>query len=333
LNILFTLEKGLTRERYFPPEAMEDLAKLGNLMINDSGRPFTEAEMADRIGEADICLTHWNCPAFTHAVLERAGKLRLIAHAAGSVAYMVTDEVYERGIKVCSSNRVMARYVAEGTLAYMLAGLRMIPQHDRLMKSGRQHERLENSRFNLIHARIGMIGLGTVGRFLLDLLRPFDVRVRLYDPYLDDRSLKNYPFVETCSLEEALAWGDIVTVHASLTPETRHMLDTGKLRLIRDGALFVNTARGAIVDETALTDELVSGRINAVLDVFEDEYLSMESPLRRIGNAILMPHMAYSGGRRELTWAMIGEIGRFIRGEPLEYEIPFEKYRLMTRGG
>ena len=134
MNILVTLQKGETWDVHFPQETIIALNKLGNVRFNDTGRGFTQEGLKKELKDIDICVTHWGCPQFTKDVLENAGRLKLIAHAAGSVAYMVTDHVYNRGIKVCSANSVMAKYVAEGVLAYILSGLRLIPQHDALMK-------------------------------------------------------------------------------------------------------------------------------------------------------------------------------------------------------
>jgi phosphoglycerate dehydrogenase-like enzyme len=93
----------------------------------------------------------------------------------------------------------------------------------------------------------------------------------------------------------------------------------------------VNTARGAIIDEKALVEELQAGRISAVLDVFETEPLSDDSPLRSLENAILLPHVAGITAREEMSYAMVEEIRRFSRGEDLQYEIPLTSFQLMTK--
>ena len=129
------------------------------------------------------------------------------------------------------------------------------------------------------------------------------------------------------------AWANIVSVHASLTKQTYHMIDADKLKLVKDGALFINTARGAVVDEEALADELSGGRFTAVLDVFEKEPLAQESRLRKLDNVILMPHVAGATAREQMTLGIVEEIERFIKQEPLMYKIPYGKFKLMTREG
>ncbi len=332
MKILFTTEEGSIRQMYFPPAALERLQKLGEVVFNPKAEPLDEAELAQLVEGADVCLTHWGCPPFGEAVLERADRLKLIAHAAGSVGDLVTAHVYERGIKVCSANTIMAREVAEGVLAYILAGLRRIPQHDRAMRSGALWERQVAESRSLAGAKVGLVGLGTVGRFLLGLLEPFGVQVKVYDPYIGAEALGGRAWAELCpSLEEVMAWGDVVSIHASLTPATRGLVGARQLRAMREGALLVNTARGAVVDEAALVEELQRGRIQAVLDVYTEEPLAPESPLRRLENVTALPHMAGATAREQMTFGMIEEIERFSRGEPLRYEVPYRAFTLMTR--
>ena len=198
MNILFTTEIGSTRDIYFPEQALQSLARLGNVTFNPKDSPLTPAELAELIPGIDVCLTHWGCPQFSDEVLERADRLKLIAHAAGSVGNLVTARAYEREIKVCSANSIMAKEVAEGVLAYFLAGLRLIPQHDRGMKSGRLWDRRVVESQGLLGKKIGLVGLGTVGRFLLELLAPFGVQAKVYDPYIAADTLAAYPWVEIC---------------------------------------------------------------------------------------------------------------------------------------
>lgn len=330
MNILIDTPKGQIRDVFFPEQAISELKKLGNVVLNDTCIPFTEKDMAKYIKDVDVCITHWDTPEISDSVLENANRLSLIAHAAGSVANVVSERVYEKGILVCSANTIMAKYVAEGVLAYILAGLRKIPDYDRDMKNGEWNRKITQTK-TLFEEKIGLIGLGTVGSYLLELLKPFDVRVRLYDPYISKTALDRYHNVKTGSLEDVLSWGNIISVHASLTPETYHLLDKKKLNLIHDGALFINTARGAVIDQEALIDELTGGRITAVLDVFENEPLDPDNCLRKLDNVTLMPHVAGTTAREQMTFGIINEIRRYINGEPLEYEIPYSKYKLMTR--
>jgi phosphoglycerate dehydrogenase-like enzyme len=331
MNILLTTQKGDIRDIYFPKTAIEALEKMGKVTCNDSDERLSEQELIENIRDIDICITHWGCPRFSSTVLEHADKLKLIVHAAGSVANIASDEVYNKGIMVCSANDVMARFVAEGVLVCMLSGLRWIPQQDADMKNGKLWERKVLESKSLFGERIGLIGFGTVGMYLLELLKPFGVKIKLFDPYLPVNALRSFPEVAFGTLEEVLDWGNIISLHASLTPETRHMISAEQLRRVKDQALFINTARGAIIEQKALEEELIKGRFQAVLDVYEEEPLPLNSCLRKLQNVILLPHMAGAPARDEMTFAMIEEMERFIQGEPLKYEITYEKYKRMTR--
>ena len=328
MNILITMNKIPERDYYFPDDAVYELRKIGNVKFNVSVNPFSEDDLKENIRDIDICLTHWGCPRFTDEVLKNAGKLKLIAHAAGTVAGFIGKEVYDREIVVCSANNVMALFVAEGTLAYILSALRSIPMHDKSMKN---KEWPLYEAFSLYNQKVGLIGLGSVGRWLLELLKPFHVYVKIFDPYVNIQSLAEYSNVEKGSLEDVLSWANIISVHAARTPETYHMLNRERLSLVRDGAFLINTARGAIIDEEALINELKTGRLSAVLDVFEIEPLPADSPLREMQNVILMPHRAGCGIHAEMTYAMIDEIKRFLEEKPLKYQIPYEVCELMTR--
>lgn len=329
MNILVSMPQNYLREDYFPEKVMEALKKMGNVYLNDSVQQFTEDEFADRIEDMDVCVTHWGCPKFTKKVLERAKKLKLIAHAAGSVGWLVTDEVYDREIKVCSANHLMAKSVAEGVLTYILSGLRRIPQYDRAMRNGMLWPHYKDAG-SLFGQKIGLIGLGMVGRFLLELLVPFHVSVKVYDPYISEESMSDYKNVVLCStIEEVLKWGNIISLHASKNPETYHMLHGNRIKLIKDGSLLVNTSRGANIDEKALIEALRENRFTALLDVYEEEPLPLDSELRQLENVSIMPHVA-SLNSLELTYAMIDEIKRFVYREPFQLEIKRETWRYMT---
>jgi phosphoglycerate dehydrogenase-like enzyme len=331
MQILFTTERGPVKDVYFPPDVLRALDALGDVTENPDDTPFTPQALADHLPGIDVCLTHWGCPAFTAEVLSRAERLKLIVHAAGSVADLVTGEVYRRGIRVCSANNVMAQSVAEGVLADILCGLRLIPQQACEMKYQKVWKKRLVESQTLFGAKVGLIGLGTIGRFLIRLLEPFHVQIKVYDPYLQPGALEEFPQVELASLKEVMQWGDVVSIHASLTPETHGLIDETRLKWIRDGALFVNTARGAIVDERALANELATGRFRAVLDVYETEPLPEDSPLRDCENAILLPHVAGITAREEMSSAMLDEIRRFSLGGPLQHEISYERFQLMTK--
>ena len=328
LNVLITLQKGDTRKKYFPESTITALKKYGNVFFNESDNRYTEEQLAKAIKDIDICITHWGCPEFSEKVLKNADKLKLIAHAAGSVGSLVSEGVYKRGIKVCTANTLMAKHIAEGVFALIFSALRKIPQIDKDMKNKLWKQ---TDMISLYNQKIGLVGLGTIGRFLIDLLKPFDTEIKVYDPYISSESLDNYPNVQLASLEEVLSWGNIISIHAARTPETHNMINADRLKLIKNNAIFVNTSRGALVDEEALINELETKRFFAALDVYVEEPLSPDSRLRDLDNTILLPHCVGATIKDEMTWEMINEIERMIMNKPLLFEVSFERSKLMTR--
>lgn len=330
MKILLTVPKGDIFDRHFPPELLERLGRLGELTINPHKRQYTRAELSGLLSDTDIVLTHWGSTQYDGELLDRAPGLKLLAHCAGTVAHIASEEFYRRGIPVLSANTIMARYVAEGVLGYILAGLRSLPQYDRDMRIG--HWRGQgNPVRSLMDIEVGMIGLGTVGRFLLELLSPFGCRVRVYDPYISADALDGWEFARRADFDEAMRC-PLVTIHASQTPETYHMIGSDALRLMPDGGLLVNSSRGSLVDTDALISELESGRIGAVLDVYEHEGCAQDPRLLACGNnTILQPHLAaYAAGSR-MTSAIIDDIERFLRGEPMRLTVSREQYLHMTQ--
>jgi phosphoglycerate dehydrogenase-like enzyme len=328
MNILVTLPDEL-RESLMTDDLKERLNALGDVHRNETDGQFNEAALRERITEIEVCVTGWGSPKFTEEVLDAAENLRLVAHVGGSVAPVASEALYDRKILVCSAVSEMAPYVAEGILGMTLASLRELPRYDAALERGKWPQGSDGDA-TLFGASVGFVGLGSVGEELLNLLAPFGVEVSIYDPYVNEDQIASHDIAEFTSLEETLRSSDIVSIHAAKTRETLGMLDTKRLGQLSDGALLVNAARGAIVEQQALIEELQTGRIAAALDVFEPEPLPEDSALRTLDNALLVPHRAGSPSRQRIAAAMVKEVERFAADEPLEHRISREQFRLMT---
>lgn len=327
-KILVTLPTNL-QERFFTDELRGRLESHGTVDWNDLDRNLEPDEVAERLAGVEVIVTGWGTETLDEEVLARADSLELLIHIGGSLAGITSEPLYDRGVSVCSTNRPMARFVAEFTLAHMTSAMRdLVRSHDSMRNGGYQ---TFTPRRTLIGASISLIGLGTVGRYLLPLLDPFDVNVRVYDPYVPPVELAEYGFVEKASLDRALTNADVVSIHAARTPETRGMIGASELARIPDGAILVNTARAQIVDEEGLLSELTTGRLRAALDVYHEEPLPEDSPLRDLANVQLTPHIGGGGPRETLTLAAIEELERYIDGRTLQHEIPKARADLMTR--
>lgn len=331
MKILVSIPKGPIRDRFLSPELVRRLESCAAVVWNEGSIHYSSEELGEALVGMDACLTGWDVPTIDREILERADRLSFVIHLGATVAPVVTRDVYERGVRVCSGNRVMARVVAEAILGFMLSGRRNLPWFNHAMHAGMPWPRELGRSRSLLGASVGFVGLGSIGRELLDLLAAFDVRVKVFDPYIEPEALDPWPFASRASLETCLGDTDVISLHASRTPETVGLLGPVELGRIRDGALLINAARGGLIAESALIRELESKRISAVLDVYWKEPLPVDHPLRSMDNVILTPHMAGAPSHALLAEAMVAEVERAAAAEPLEFEIPIGQFERMTR--
>ncbi len=285
------------------------------------------------IGESQSAITGWYTPEIPVEVIERHPSLQLIAHAAGSVRGIVPLELIGPRLRVTQATQFFAPSVSEFTIMQILSGLRHLPALDREMKAGTAWEDFDGRYLpGLIASRTaGVVGASRMGRAVIALLRAFGAHVLVVDPTVPREELEALG-AEPTDLDDLLKRSDIVTLHVPLLPETEGMIGAREFALIKDGALFVNSARGGLIDNDALYEELVSGRISAALDVFEEEPLPVGDRWRSLDNVIISPHRA--GFTREAHLqngdAMVDEVLRFAAGEPLSFEMPPERVSVIA---
>jgi phosphoglycerate dehydrogenase-like enzyme len=302
----------------------DHMARLERAVALVSRQPQRSFEaLAPELAKLEVLITSWGCPPVDAAVLERMPKLRLIAHLAGSVKGFLDDAVWRRGILVTNAVAANAVPVAEYTLAAILFANKRVLQLNRAYLQHRENRApwtREAPDVGNYRKTVGIVGASQVGRLVIRLLQPFDIDVLLYDPYVPPLAARELR-VAKVTLAELLSRSDVVSLHAPLLPETRHMIARRELALMKDGATLINTARGALVDSEALEAELAGGRLFAVLDTTEPEVLPPESPLYELPNVFLTPHIAGSLGREaeRLTDYLVAEVERFARGVSLKY--------------
>lgn len=333
MRILITIPAGTVRDTFLPPEVMGRLSELGDVKTNELGRQYTAEELKAAAKEAEIVITGWGTPELRGETLEGNRTLKLIAHTGGSVADLVGADTYESGIRVLSGNRLYAESVAEGTVAYLLAALRHIPDETSVMRDGGWQDPRFAYNEALLGREVGILGVGTIARNLMQMLRAFRCTFRVWDNYCVDPAFLAAHHAVQCSMEEVLSTCRIVTIHAALNDSTRGMLGKKELSMLPKGALLINTSRGAILREGELT-ELLEERpdLHAVLDVFETEPLPVGSRLRKLPNVYLMPHRAGPtvDYRAEVGKALAEDISRWLCGAQLQLEIPREAAARMT---
>jgi D-3-phosphoglycerate dehydrogenase len=182
------------------------------------------------------------------------------------------------------------RPVAVAALTFLLALSHKLIIKDKLTRAGRWQDKLDHMGMGVTGRTLGVIGLGNIGRELLTIARPLDMRHLAYDPFISAENIGHLG-VELVDLETLLKTADFVCICCALTPETHHLLNAQRLALLRPSALLINVARGPIVDQQALTQALQERRLGgAALDVFEREPIDAHDPLLQLDNIIVAPH-------------------------------------------
>ncbi|MFD7157796.1 hydroxyacid dehydrogenase [Kribbella sp. NPDC059898] len=281
------------------------------------------ASVADELAAAEVLLTGWSCPRITAEVLDAAPKLRAIVHAAGTIKTFVDPVVFERGVEVSSAAAANAIPVAEFTVAaIVLAAKRAFRQRDWYRTSGTKRPLPGAPILGTLGTTVGVLGASRIGRQVIERLRHLDVDVLVSDPYLS-RAEAAALGARWCELPELFAASEIVTVHAPLLPETRGLVTAELLAAMPDGGVLINTARGPVVDHAALERECVAGRLDAVLDVTDPEPLPPDSPMLRLPNVFITPHLAGAMGNEStrLGDAAVAELERLAAGQPLAHPI------------
>lgn len=274
---------------------------------------------------AEVLVTGWGTPPISDAMLRRCDKLKLIVHAAGSIRHLLPVSVLDHGLRVATANSALAVGVAETTLGMIISGLKAFDRCAQLTRSGGwKNGDVSTPGFRIrefFDVTVGLVGLGQVGRHLAHLLTAFEVNVLAYDPYAP-ATIGESLNVELVDLNELFRRSDVVSLHLPSLPETQRLISADLLSQMTDGAILINTARGAVVDESALISELRTGRISAILDVTDPEPPMADHPFRSLPNVMLTPHIAgsvsngcFRQGRCAVDQILAFAAGRIIPGE------------------
>jgi phosphoglycerate dehydrogenase-like enzyme len=326
MRILVAIPDHVRRD-LFTADEWSRLAGIGELDALPSGSQWLPHDVNSRY---DVVVSGWQTPPLDIASRERLG---LVVHSAGGFRTVLRQSVFDAGIPVSQAGSdPMARAVAECAVALTLMILRELHSYDRAMQTSRDFDASRQPALStsITGASHGLVGLSRTGQWHARLLRALGCTDLIaHDPYWESEAAASLG-VRLVSLDEVME-RDVVALHAPVTAETTGMIGREQIARMRDGAVLINTARSAIVDMDALTGELVSGRLRAGLDVFDEEPLPADSPLYGLPNVVLTPHVA--GGtvqaRHAMGRAVVDEIERFAQGKPLQFEVrPAEVARL-----
>ena len=282
----------------------------------------------------EVLVTGWGTPSIKDWLKTwspETSKLRLVAHTAGSVKFLLSQELLDKGLLVSHANDSLAEAVAEFTVGGIIAMRRQ------MFLSANRYQRHQpapeyTTMRELPGSQVGIIGASAIGRRVIAWLKPWQVKILLFDPYLTDQQAIALD-AERVSLIDLFRRSDIISLHAPITPETIGMLGREHFQVMKDGALFVNTARGILIDADALLAELKTGRISALLDVTDPtEPLPADSPFFGLENCVLTPHQAGNSLEARLRQGRyIGEeILAYLEGKPLQHRVMPERWSTMA---
>ena len=294
----------------------------------DTPQGETELAMAKMADGCDALVgTSIRSTPITQKIMQGSKNLRIVAKYTIGVDDVDVEAATELGILVTHApTESNWGGVAEGTITAMLTLLKKVRERDRYLKStdGWRDMELQGTYFGsradgYPGITLGIIGLGRIGSRIAKLMRPWGMRMLCCDPYVPDAKFAEYG-VQRVDLATLLRESDVVTLHVVLTKETRHMISAAQFALMKPTAILVNTSRGFCVDEKALIEALQKNKIaGAACDVFEHEPLAADSPLRKMGDKVLIsPHMVSSnigsGLKPGVAWATRSVISA-LRGE------------------
>ena len=285
------------------------------------------ALVASRAGDVDALIVCHGSPRIGPHILDAAPKLRLVGELEGDrfAARIDVEAAEARGVRAVDTTNGSSYGVAEWALAMALNATRKAGELFRTMNAGDWRPESGASgfeRFELTGKRVGVIGLGIIGRRYVQLLEPFRCAVSAYDPYAP-KEVADVLGVQLTSLDHVLADSDVIVCLAPLTPKTRRMIGARELDLIKPGSALVNVSRGPIFDPDATIARLKRGDISAAFDVWDPEPIPRESPIRQLPNVLLTPHIASQtkDGRGRFFKLMVDELERYFHGHDTLYDL------------
>lgn len=303
---------------YATTPAVDRLRERATVTIHTT-MPTSLDAWVERLQDATIAVANRERIPLKAPLLDRLPNLKMIAQTAGGGSHLDLAAATERGILVTGTSGASAS-TAELTIGLMLAAMRRIPYGDAELRAGRWSQFVGRE---LAGKRLGIVGLGRIGSQVARVCVAMGMDVRGWSPSLTEERAAAVGATYQ-DLETLLAVADVVAVHLRLTPTSRGLLSREKLALMKPSALFVNTARAALMDEDALVEMLQSGRLwGAALDVFADEPLPPDSPLLSLPNVVLTPHVGWVAEEsyRVFIEGVVENILAYLDGRPVPFPL------------
>ncbi|MDD9955207.1 MAG: hydroxyacid dehydrogenase [Anaerolineaceae bacterium] len=317
--------------RIYGPRERADIAGLVDVYA-ELQTPESIAAAPEVLAPAEVMLSGWGAPRLDSAFLEAAPNLKLVLYGAGSLRRVVTEAFWASGIPISSAAAANADFTGDFACAQILMGLKGAWRYALRLREQGVWSR-EPVAAGLYGSVVGLVSLGLVAQRVARLLQRHDLKVIAWDPWVDRAVAERMGVTLMESLDEVFREADVVSLHTPLLDETRGLIGGAQLRAMKPAAVFINTARGALVREAELVQVLRERPdLYALLDVTSPEPPPPESPLRALPNVVLTPHIAGAQGRecRRLGRSMVDELRRFLRGEPLQHVLTRAGYARMA---
>jgi phosphoglycerate dehydrogenase-like enzyme len=317
-------------DRVFPESRVNRLKELTEIHSEVVSRENLQ-EQISQLSEVEYIFSTWGMPVLKPEVIRQLPALKMVLYAAGTVKYFA-EPFLDQGVRVVSAWAANAIPVAEFTAAQMtLAAKGYFRLSRSLMIEGAPAWKPTRSSGNY-DIEVSILGAGMVGREVIRRLSYHDINILVFDPFLSKSEAEKLG-VSLVSLSAAFERGYVVSNHLANVPETENMLQTSHFSSMPIGSTFINTGRGATVDEPGMIEVLKERKdITALLDVAQQEPIAETSPLYQLPNVWLSPHIAGSMGREVVRMAdfMLDEFERTLNGEPLRYEVSLEQLPTMA---
>jgi len=267
-----------------------------DLVPHPNWRSYDPTALLNAMRDVDVIITGRSSPRLPDELAQNFGRLKWLCHCHGTVRHLVSKQLIAAGLIVTNWGDAVDG-VAEGAMALLLCMLKQLPALDAITKTGGPWLPGDTRIFQafpctLKNLDVGLYGFGPIGQHMARMLEPFGPKIAIYDPYA-----KNIPpHIRVCSsLRELFSTCQAISVHCGLNDATHHSINAELLALLPQGAIIVNTARGAIIDEHALAAAVSAGRVLAGIDVIEHEKDWSQSPLATLSGVVLTGHRVGSG--------------------------------------
>ena len=313
---------------FFAPEARKPISSLkNNLQVygefrEGGGEKWSEEELVNAAHEWDFIIVT-SRERITSKVINAATKLKAILKIGVGVENIDISAATKRKIPVANCPGANAIAVAETAIGLMLASSRRIPEGVQKLISGEWRNSIHIGN-EMTGATFGIVGLGNIGSKVAKMLSGFEGRVLAYDPYVTVDKFRSLR-VESSNFSDLLKLSDFISIHCSLTDETKHLFNSSSFEKMKSNAIIVNCARGPVIDEKSLFEALKSNEIaGAGLDVFESEPPDLSNPIFALSNVVATPHLAgaTNEAREKINEIVFQNIELVIKGKQvLEYTL------------